>query len=193
LVITRFMYRLEVRDGQHIPAQGAAVLVCNHVSFIDAVLIMAASPRPIRFVMDHRIFRNRLLGWMFRLLKAIPIAPQKEDPQVYEAAFEAAAQVLREGDLLCIFPEGTITRDGSLGEFKGGVMKILERHPAPVVPLALHNLWGSYFSRIEGSAMAKPFRRGLWSRVSLRAGAAVSAQQAQPQALRDQVRRLLET
>jgi 1-acyl-sn-glycerol-3-phosphate acyltransferase len=192
LVITRFMYRLEVKDGQHIPAQGAAVLVCNHVSFVDAVLIMAVSPRPIRFVMDHRIFRNRLLGWMFRLLKAIPIAPQKEDPKVYEAAFEAAAQVLRDGDLLCIFPEGGITRDGSLGEFKGGVMKILERQPAPVVPLALHNLWGSFFSRIEGAAMVKPFRRGVWSRVSLRAGEALAAEEADPERLRERVRALLD-
>jgi 1-acyl-sn-glycerol-3-phosphate acyltransferase len=192
LVITRFMYRLEVKNGQHIPAQGPAVLVCNHVSFVDAVLIMAASPRPIRFVMDHRIFQSPVLGWMFRLLKAIPVAPQKEDPKVYEAAFEAAAQVLREGDLLCIFPEGGITRDGSLGEFKGGVMKILERQPAPVVPLALHNLWGSFFSRIEGAAMVKPFRRGLWSRVSLRAGEALAAEDAHPDRLRERVRALLE-
>ena len=82
------------------------MLACNHVSFVDAVLLMAASPRPIYFVMDHRIFRVPVLGWLFRLAKAIPIAPQKEDPAVYEAAFERAAQVLREGDLLAIFPEG---------------------------------------------------------------------------------------
>src|SRR5690606_6371419 len=121
---------------------------------VDAVLLMAASPRPIHFVMDHRIFRFPVLGWLFRLAKAIPIAPQKDDPVLYEAAFERAAQVLREGDLLAIFPEGGIMRDGQLQPFKGGIMKILERAHAdgiapPVVPMALTNLWGSFFSRIE--------------------------------------------
>ena len=103
------------------------MLVCNHVSFVDAVLLMAASPRPIYFVMDHRIFKVPVLGWLFRLAKAIPIAPRKEDPAAYERRSSAAAQVLREGDLLAIFPEGAITRDGKLQEFKGGIMKILER------------------------------------------------------------------
>jgi 1-acyl-sn-glycerol-3-phosphate acyltransferase len=136
------------------PGEGAAVLVCNHVSFVDAVLLMAASPRPIYFMMDHRIFQVPVLGWLFKLAKAIPIAPQKDDPAVYEAAFERAAQVLREGDLLAIFPEGAITRDGELQPFKGGVMKILESARAeglepPVIPMALTNLWGSFFSRIE--------------------------------------------
>ncbi|CAN6484449.1 unnamed protein product [Victoria cruziana] len=109
--------------------------------------------------MDHRIFQNPWLGWFFRLCKAIPIAPQKEDPQAYEQAFARARQVLAEGDVLCLFPEGAITRDGQMAPFKGGIMKILETHPVPVVPAALHNLWGSYFSRIDGAAMSKPFRR----------------------------------
>jgi 1-acyl-sn-glycerol-3-phosphate acyltransferase len=120
------VYRFEVRGDEHIPAEGAAVLVCNHVSFVDAMLLMAASPRPIRFMMDHRIFQVPVLGWLFKLAKAIPIAPQKEDPAVYEAAFERAAQVLREGDLLAIFPEGGHHARRQLQPFKGGVMKISE-------------------------------------------------------------------
>ena len=168
--------------------QGAAVLACNHVSFVDAVLLMAASPRPIRFVMDHRIFKVPVLGWLFRLAKAIPIAPRSEDPAAYEAAFDAAAQVLREGDLLAIFPEGGITRDGTLQEFKGGIMKILEqpgRWPGvPVIPMALTNLWGSYFSRIElvggkPTAMVKPFRRGMFNAVGLNVGAPMAADEVQ--------------
>ncbi|WP_395688898.1 MFS transporter, partial [Caenimonas koreensis] len=109
-VSSRFIYRFDVKGDENIPTQGAAILVCNHVSFVDAVLLMAASPRPIRFVMDHRIFKVPVLGWLFKLAKAIPIAPRAEDPAAYEAAFAAAAQVLREGDLLAIFPEGAITR-----------------------------------------------------------------------------------
>jgi 1-acyl-sn-glycerol-3-phosphate acyltransferase len=162
------------------------------------VLLMAASPRPIYFVMDHRIFRVPVLGGLFRLAKAIPIAPQKDDPAVYEAAFERAAQVLREGDLLAIFPEGGITRDGQLQPFKGGIMKILERARAegvepPVIPMALTDLWGSFFSRIEqGGAMVRPFRRGMFNRVGLEVGAPLAAAQVQPELLRQCVAALLE-
>jgi 1-acyl-sn-glycerol-3-phosphate acyltransferase len=148
--------------------------------------------------MDHRIFRQPVLGWLFRLARAIPIAPQKDDPAVYEAAFERAAQVLREGDLLAIFPEGGITRDGQLQPFKGGIMKVLERARAdgidpPVVPMALTNLWGSFFSRIEqGGAMVRPFRRGIFNRVGLNVGAPLPAAQVEPQLLQQRVASLLD-
>jgi 1-acyl-sn-glycerol-3-phosphate acyltransferase len=193
-IATRCIYRFKVSGDENIPTEGAAVLVCNHVSFVDAVLLMAASPRPIRFIMDHRIFAVPVLGWLFRLAKAIPIAPQKEDARTYEAAFAQARQVLAEGDLLCIFPEGAITRDGQLGEFRGGIMKILETHPVPVIPVALQNLWGSFFSRVEqGNAMVRPFRRGFFSRVGLVAGPAVAAADVSPQGLRERVQGLLGT
>jgi 1-acyl-sn-glycerol-3-phosphate acyltransferase len=190
-VLTRFIYRFRVHDEHHLPVTGPAILVCNHVSFIDAVLLMAASPRPIRFIMDHQIFRIPVLGWMFRLAKAIPIAPQREDPLVYDQAFTAARAVLADDELVAIFPEGGITKDGSLGEFKGGVMKLLEQRPVPVIPMALHNLWGSYFSRIDGSAMRRPFRRGLWSRVALVVGAPLAAAEVSPALLRERVQQLL--
>jgi 1-acyl-sn-glycerol-3-phosphate acyltransferase len=197
-VLSRFVYRFKVRGDEHIPTTGAAILACNHVSFVDAVLLMAASPRPIYFLMDHRIFRVPVLGWLFRLAKAIPVASQKDDPATYQAAFDRAAQVLREGDLLAIFPEGGITKDGELQEFKGGIMKIIERAQAdgvqaPVVPMALTNLWGSFFSRVErGTAMAKPFRRGLFNRVGLNVGPAMAATEVQPAGLRERVAGLLQ-
>jgi len=190
-MLTRVVYRFKVRGDEHIPTTGAALLVCNHVSFIDPVLLMAASPRPIRFIMDHNIFKLPVLGWFFKLCKAIPIAPQREDPATYEQAFAQARAVLADGELLCIFPEGAITRDGELKEFKGGVMKLIESNPVPVVPLALQNLWGSYFSRAGGAAMSKPFRRGLFSRVGLVAGSAVPPASVTPAALRDRVGQLL--
>jgi 1-acyl-sn-glycerol-3-phosphate acyltransferase len=153
---------------------------------------MAASPRPIRFIMDHRIFAIPVLGWLFKLGKAIPIAPQREDPATYDNAFAQARAVLADGQLLCIFPEGALTRDGELAEFKGGIMKVLETHPVPVIPLALQNLWGSFFSRIEkGVAMVKPFRRGLFTPVGLVAGAAVPAAEVSPALLRGRVQGLL--
>ncbi|MBL8324293.1 MAG: MFS transporter [Rubrivivax sp.] len=191
-VLTHVIYRFRVRGEEHIPTEGAAILVCNHVSFVDAVLLMAASPRPIRFIMDHRIFAVPVLGWLFQLGKAIPIAPQREDAAAYENAFAQARAVLADGQLLCIFPEGALTRDGELAEFKGGIMKVLETHPVPVIPLALTNLWGSFFSRIEkGTAMVKPFRRGMFTPVGLVAGPAVPAAQVTPGLLRERVAALL--
>jgi 1-acyl-sn-glycerol-3-phosphate acyltransferase len=191
-VASRIVYRFKVTGEESIPVSGAAILVCNHVSFVDAVLLMAASPRPIYFVMDHRIFSVPVLGWLFKLAKAIPIAPRTDDPATYEAAFEAAACVLRGGDLLAIFPEGGITRDGKLQEFRGGIMKILQRQPVPVIPMALSNLWGSYFSRIEqGGAMVRPFRRGLFNRVRLSVAGPLPAAQVTPELLRGRISTLL--
>jgi 1-acyl-sn-glycerol-3-phosphate acyltransferase len=192
-VLSRFIYRYKVRGDQHIPLQGAAILACNHVSFVDAILLMAASPRPITFIMDYRIFKIPILGAIFRLGRAIPVAPQSEDPAVYAKAFEEAARVLREGDLLGVFPEGGITKDGKLGEFKGGIMKILEQQPVPVVPMALQNLWGSYFSRVEqGKAMVSPFRRGVWSRVGLHVGPAMAPAEVTPATLQVRIQELLD-
>jgi 1-acyl-sn-glycerol-3-phosphate acyltransferase len=192
LIATRCIYRFKVRGDEHIPLKGPAILVCNHVSFVDAVLLMAASPRPIAFIMDHRIFKLPVLGWMFKLAKAIPIAPQRESALVYEQAFERARAVLADGELVCIFPEGAITKDGQLGEFKGGVMKLLETHPVPVIPLALQNLWGSFFSRVEqGGAMVKPFRRGMFSRVGMVAGLPLAPGEVTPDGLRTRVGELL--
>lgn len=202
-VLSHIVYRFKVRGDDNIPVEGSAVLVCNHVSFVDAILLMAASPRPIYFLMDYRIFKVPLLGAIFRLGKAIPIAPQTEDPEIYQQAFERAAQVIKDGDLLAIFPEGGLTRDGQVQQFKGGIMKILELAKAngnipPVVPMALVNLWGSFFSRIElvkgeRIAMTKPFRRGLFNIVELKIGEAMQSDQIQPEQLRECVVLLYES
>lgn len=197
-LLSRLVYRFKVTGDAHIPERGPAVLVANHVSYVDAVLLMAASPRPIRFVMDHRIFKTPVLGALFKLAKAIPIAPYKEDPAAYERAFAEAAAVLRQGELLGIFPEGGITRDGQLQPFKGGVAKILKQAQAegvavPVIPMALSNLWGSFFSRIEAAgAMTRPFRRGWFNRVGLHIGPPQPAS-ASPAQLQAQVQALLDS
>lgn len=144
------------------------------------------------FLMDHRIFKTPGIGWFFRAVKAIPIAPQKEDPEAYEQAFERARQVLRDGDLLCLFPEGAITKDGRMQPFKAGIMKILASDPVPVIPAALHNLWGSTFSRIDGAAMARPLRRGLFNRIGLVVGEPIAPEVVTPEALQVRVQGLLD-
>ena len=182
-LLVKAVYRLRSEGLQHIPQAGAALLVANHVSFADAVIIMGASPRPVRFVMDHRIFKTPLLGFVFRHCGAIPIAPAKEDPAMMEAAFTEVGEALADGDLVGIFPEGGITRDGELQVFRPGITRILDANPVPVVPMALSGLWGSFFSRIDGVAMKTPFRRGIFSRISLSVGAPMSAPVATPAAL----------
>ncbi|MBV6476391.1 MAG: Lysophospholipid transporter LplT [Rhodocyclaceae bacterium] len=184
------VYRLKKEGIEHIPEEGAAVIVCNHVSFVDALVIMAASPRPIRFVMDHQIFRIPVLNFVFREGRAIPIAPAKEDPALLDKAYDEVAQALEAGDLVGIFPEGRITDTGELYPFRKGITRIVERSPVPVVPMALKGLWGSFFSRKDGSAMTRPFRRGLFSKVSLAVAAPVAPAAATPEALQEIVAHL---
>jgi 1-acyl-sn-glycerol-3-phosphate acyltransferase len=181
------VYRLEKKGLEHIPEEGPAVLVCNHVSFVDALVILAASPRPVRFVMDHRIFKVPILSFIFRTGKAIPIAPAKEDEKLLEAAYDEVARALEAGELVAIFPEGRITDTGELYPFRGGIRRIVERTPVPVVPLALKGLWGSFFSRRDGAAMTRPFRRGLFSRIGLAASSPVPPADATPEALQGMV------
>lgn len=186
-LMVKAIYRLRVSGQTHIPLDGPAVLVANHVSFADAVVIMGASPRPVRFVMDHRIFRTPLLGFIFRHGGAIPIAPAKEDPQMLEKAFADVSAALRNGDLIGIFPEGAITCDGEMQAFRPGITRILQADPVTVVPMALSGLWGSFFSRIDGGAMKTPFRRGAFSPIALTVGAPVPAEQAMPDYLQARV------
>lgn len=184
------LYRLEKRGLEHIPLEGSAVLVCNHVSFADAVVIMGASPRPVRFIMDHRIFKVPVLSYIFRHSGAIPIASAKDDAAMLERAFAKAAEALAAGELLAIFPEGKITENGEIQTFRPGISRILAANPAPVIPMALQGLWGSFFSRVEGRAMQKPFRRGFFSRIALVAAAPVAAAEATPERLQAEVVRL---
>jgi len=173
-LLVHTIYRLRETGLEKIPEEGAAVIVCNHVSFVDAMLLGAACSRPARFVMDHRIFKVPVLNFVFRTGRAIPIAPAKEDPAMMERAFDEVAKALSEGDLVCIFPEGKITSTGELNVFRPGIERIIQRSPVPVIPVALQGLWGSFFSRKGGPAMRKPFRR-FWSHVGVVVGDAVPA------------------
>ncbi len=182
------IYRVQVKGLDNIPDEGPAVLVCNHVSLTDAVIIGGTVRRPIRFVMDHQIFKIPILNFIFRTAKAIPIAPRKEDPAMLERAYEQVKKALADGDLICIFPEGKLTDTGELYPFKDGIVRILESSPVPVIPMALQGMWGSFFSRVENrSVMKKPFRRGLLNRVGLVAGTPIVAADVTVELLEKQV------
>ena len=179
-------YRVDKQGLDRIPAEGPCIIVCNHVSYVDPVVIAACVQRPIRFVMDHRIYAVPLLNFIFRTMHAIPIAPAREDAALKERAFEEAAHALRAGEIVCIFPEGRITDTGELSPFRPGLQRILEQAPVPVVPMALRGLWGSFFSRSHrGRAMRR--LRGLFSKIAVVAGVPVAPARATPELLQQTV------
>jgi 1-acyl-sn-glycerol-3-phosphate acyltransferase len=147
-IYIRLMYRIEIHGVEkNVPDEGPALLVCNHVSYMDALILSSAIPRPIRFVMYYKIFNAPLTSWAFKAARAIPIAGKNEDPELMQRAFDAVDNALAEGELVCIFPEGRLTTDGEIGPFKSGMERILATRPVPVVPLAIRGMWASIFSR----------------------------------------------
>ncbi|MGB0897786.1 MAG: MFS transporter [Psychrobium sp.] len=189
-IISHTMYRVKHQGISNIPAQGAAVLVCNHVSFVDALLIAGSSRRPVRFVMDKSIANMPIMKYVFKWAKTIPICSPKQDIDTYNRAFEQIQHELNEGELVCIFPEGKITKDGQLNEFRGGIEKILKNNPVPVVPMALTGLWGSFFSHKDGHAFTTKPRR-FWSRVGLIADEPIAAQDASANTLQTAVQSII--
>jgi 1-acyl-sn-glycerol-3-phosphate acyltransferase len=185
-LLVHTFYRVDKEGLDRIPSEGPCVIVCNHVSFVDAIVIAACVRRPIRFVMDHRIFRIPLLNFVFRTMRTIPIAPAKEDPALKERAFHEAAGALRAGEIVGIFPEGKLTETGELNVFRPGLQRILEQAPAPVVPMALRGLWGSFFSRSDRGRVLRKIR-GLFSRIALVAGPPVPPERATPEFLQQNV------
>lgn len=173
-----------------IPEEGAALIVCNHVSYMDALILSASIKRPVRFVMYHKIFRIPVLNWIFRVARAIPIAGARENPALMQQAFDDIDAALASGELVCIFPEGALTRDGEIAPFKSGVEKILARRPVPVIPLALRGMWASMWSRRDSRLGRMRLPRRLRARVEVIAGTAVDGQDATAAGLEARVRQL---
>lgn len=159
ITIIGLNYRMRPIGRQHIPQEGAAFIICNHVSYMDPLMITAVSRRPIRFVMYHKIYNLKMLNWFFRIAGAIPIAPRHECEETYRRAMQSVHEALQNGELVGIFPEGKITPDGTLQTFREGIIRMLEHNPVPIVPMALGNMWGSFFSRKNGICKGRP---GKW-------------------------------
>jgi 1-acyl-sn-glycerol-3-phosphate acyltransferase len=185
-IVANCMYRLRTVGRDNIPQDGPVLLVCNHVSFADWMIVASACKRPARFVMYHGFLKVPLLGWVFRDAKVIPISPAREDEHLMQVAFDRIANELEAGEVVCIFPEGALTTDGRLGRFRSGVEKIVHRTPVPVVPMALIGMWGSFFSRKDGAPMHHPFRR-VWSRIQLQIGPPVPPEQVTADGLAERV------
>ncbi|MBS0581836.1 MAG: MFS transporter [Proteobacteria bacterium] len=189
-IIVSTLYRIRTQGLDDVPEEGAALLVCNHVSFVDPLILMGSVKRPVRFVMYYKIYDIPLLNFIFRTAKAIPIAGAKENPELLQRAFAEVDKELAAGNLVCIFPEGGITRDGDVAPFRPGVEKILAARPVPVVPLALRGLWGSIFSRKDSWLSRARLPRRFRARIELVASPAVPAAQATAALLEAKVRAL---
>jgi 1-acyl-sn-glycerol-3-phosphate acyltransferase len=189
-VLINTLYRIRHRGLENVPDEGACVVVCNHVSFVDALIIGGTVRRPIRFVMYYKIFKIPVLNFIFRTARAIPIAGAKEDEALMNKAFDEVASALAAGEVIGIFPEGALTADGEIAPFRPGIDRILERSPVPVVPMALRGLWGSIFSRRDGYLKRARLPRRFWSRIDLVAAPPVPAAQAGAAVLEAQVREL---
>ena len=176
------IYRVRQEGLENIPERGACVVVCNHVSYVDAMVIAACVRRPIRFMVDHRIARTPILSFVFRAMRTIEVAPAKDDPNVKARAFAEAAAALAAGEIVGIFPEGRLTRTGELNAFRPGVRQIVATTPVPVVPMALRGLWGTFFSRARKGGTIGKFR-GLFPRIALVASPPLRAEDATPETL----------
>ena len=190
-LLVRALYRLRARGiERHVPDDGAALVVCNHVSYMDALILSASIPRPVRFVMYWKIFEIPVMSWIFRTAKAIPIAGARENPEMMQRAFDAVDAALAEGELVCIFPEGALTKDGEIAKFKSGVEKILERRAVPVLPMALRGMWASMWSRRDSRIGRMRVPRRFRAHVEVVAGAPLEAGTATAETLEAQVRAL---
>jgi 1-acyl-sn-glycerol-3-phosphate acyltransferase len=190
-VMVRGLYRLRLHGIEaNVPDEGAALIVCNHVSYMDALILSATIPRPVRFVMYYKIFNIPVMRWIFRTAKAIPIAGAREDSALMQAAFDEVDKALADGELVCIFPEGALTRDGEMGAFKSGVEKILERRPVPVVPMALRGMWASMWSRRDTRLGRMRVPRRFRAHVEVAAAPALAGREATADILEQRVRQL---
>lgn len=183
------VYHVKAKSLDNIPDEGPAVLVCNHVSFVDALIIAGCIRRPVRFVMYYKIYNLPILHFIFKTAKTIPIAGKYENESLLNKAFENIDEALANGDLVCIFPEGKLTADGKMNTFRDGIEKIIKRRPVAVIPMALQGLWGSAFSRRQSNIFYRLFK-GFKSSIGLVIGDLVESKAVSAAMLQDKVQAL---
>ena len=193
VLMGKMIYRMNALGIKNIPQEGPAVLVCNHVSFVDWLIISASINRPVRFVMHYSFMKNPLLAYLFKSAKVIPIAGAKEDADLMNKAFDRISETLVAGDIICIFPEGKITYDGKVSPFRPGIEKIIQRNPVPVIPMVIKGLWGSFFSRknLETIQKIKFIPQRFWSKVELHIDETWEPQMAKAETLEQRIKNML--
>ena len=185
--IAHVVYRPQYIGFENIPETGAAIIISNHVSYMDGPIIDAGCKRQIRYVIDQDIYNLPCINHIMKLAHAIPIAPNRKS---VEAAFDAISEALKAGDLVCIFPEGFITFTGGLGRFRSGVESIISRDPVPIIPIAISGLWGSVFSRKFRGSWKRLIPRNPLQKVVIKCGKPIHPQYANVNYLQEAVLKL---
>jgi 1-acyl-sn-glycerol-3-phosphate acyltransferase len=186
-LLTHLIYRINHKNLELIPKEGPVILVSNHISYMDGLILAGVCRRPARFVMGSFLFKVPVLSFLMKTAKGIPITSKEKDPEVYNKAFQSINDALNEEELICIFPEGKLTSDGEIDVFKKGIEKIVELNPKTiVVPVALRGLWGSFFS-YSGKGMFKGFLKRVFSRVDVFVGEPVTSDNVNADDLRKRV------
>ncbi len=157
-LFTHSVYRIRVVGRDNIPDKGGALFVCNHLSFVDGLLLSASTDRPVRFIMYKGIYDFPLVKPFARILRAIPISAQLRPREMLQA-LQGASDAIKRGDVVCIFAEGQITRIGQLLPFRRGFVRIMKDVHAPIIPVCLDGVWGSVFSYEQGRFFWKVPRR----------------------------------
>ncbi|CCN84905.1 putative Permease of the major facilitator superfamily fused with 1-acyl-sn-glycerol-3-phosphate acyltransferase [Vibrio nigripulchritudo SFn27] len=184
-MFTHTMYRVKHKNLDNIPKEGGALIVCNHVSYMDALLMIGACKRQIRFVMEEEYAHFKPIKTL--LENGGVIAIDGTNSRSVRQAFTQVKEALSKGEVVCIFPEGRLTNDGDMNPFMRGMDLILRRSPVPVIPMALKGLWGSYFSRSKDGRACHGFPRRFWSRVEIEAGTPVQPDNASTEYMFEQV------
>ena len=185
-ILIHSIYRVNKKDLQHVPEQGAALVVCNHVSFVDPALVLAVLPRPARFLMYYAFYELPLVKYLFKGLNSIPIGTKKDNPETIDRAFDTISHALENGELVVIFPEGAITRTGEIVKFQPGIEQIIKRNPVPVIPIAIRGMWGTWLSRHKGSAMTG-FPNAFMKKLTVVAGPPVAPEDMNRLVMHDKV------
>lgn len=173
LPLTRCVYAIRAVGREHVPLSGPVLLVSNHVSFIDAILILMANRRPVRFMMLRAYYEMPIVGWFFRVTGCVPVS-SGDGPKALVASFERAREYMMSGEAVCIFAEGEISRHGQMQRFKRGFEIMVHGVDVPIVPVHLDQVWGSLFSFSKGRLLFKRPRR-LPYRVTVSFGRPLSA------------------
>jgi len=182
-VLLKLAYRVRVEGAEHLPESGGCLVVCNHLSYADGLILATSLPRPGRFMVYRRFVEMPVVGFFMRVAGVIPVAAE-DHRRALLASIDAAIEAAKSGEVVVIFPEGKLTRSGQTDVFRSGLERIAARAGIPIVPAHLHGLWGTIASRSERRSFPRPLRR-----VDLRIGAPLPSTSSAAEA-RDQVMHL---
>src|SRR5216110_2865361 len=183
LGLARLIYRVSTMGLERLP-KGGFLLLPNHITWVDAIVLLLACPRPIRFIIDEGVYRNPILNPVLRAISCIPITGRKAKDGMREAIAR-----IRAGEIVCLFPEGELTRTGTLLRLRRGYEIIAREAEAPVVPVWLDQLWGSIFS-LRGGRFFTKFPKAFPYRVTVAFGKPLQADDADIPTLREQLLKL---